>query len=198
MSSADTMTTTAATGATGRSGERSDQNAAAYRICAVRKAAVPAKNARSPRTTSKPSPTIENTMPNATSFSTTSVGGEPTTRSSDAVAIGFANAMSANRFVSAPMMASAPNTATSTIPKSADETIEPKVAIRTSPRLLEILTGRRQHLARLGAVGRPHDALSFHVLDETCRSIVADLQAALDVGHGRLSRLAHDRDGLVV
>src|SRR5579863_1793186 len=124
MSSVVTTTTTTATGATGRSGERMAQNAEAYRICAVRNAEVPAKKARSLWTTRKLSPMIENTIPNATSFSTMSTGGGPSTSSSDAVAIGLASASSQRRLVSEPMIASAPKTTTSAIPGAADDTAE--------------------------------------------------------------------------
>jgi hypothetical protein len=51
---------------------------------------------------------------------------------------------------------------------------------RTLRRVLQVLAGRRDDLARLGAVGGADDALALHLLDHAGRAVVADLQPALD------------------
>src|SRR5216117_2982755 len=55
-----------------------------------------------------------------------------------------------------------------------------------------------QDLARLAAVGRADDAVLLHHVDQPRRPRVAQLQAALDVGHGNLSHLDGQAYCLVV
>ena len=52
-----------------------------------------------------------------------------------------------------------------------------------------------EQLARLRALERPHDAALLHLVDDARRAGIAELQAPLEHGNGRLSGLHHHVDG---
>src|SRR5260221_8419260 len=61
-------------------------------------------------------------------------------------------------------------------------------------RLLDFLqpVGPLQYLSRLGTVRRAHDAVALHQVDEVSCAPIADAQAALQQGSGRLAELEHE------
>src|SRR5690606_20395984 len=61
-----------------------------------------------------------------------------------------------------------------------------------------VLLAADQDLALAGVVGLADDALALHALDQRRRLVVADGEAALDIGGGGLLVAEDDVDGLVV
>ena len=55
-----------------------------------------------------------------------------------------------------------------------------------------------QHFARFRAVGRPHDPIGLHEIDQVRGAAVADTQPPLQKGSGRLAELDNQAHGVLV
>src|SRR5450755_652037 len=58
--------------------------------------------------------------------------------------------------------------------------------------------GTLQHFAGLGAVSGAYDTVALHEVDEVGGAAIADTQAALQEGSGRLAELDYQAHGIVV